>query len=133
VDEIMQKLLPLMDTSNYPLDHPLYDASKANQLTYWKNETKNEIVVQFVGICAKTYSLQILSSGNKMITQSKCKGVNKTATKQTSFEDYKKCIDQITSHRATVYDIRSKDHVIRTVKSDRLCFSSFDDKRYILS
>lgn len=130
VDEVMQKLSSIMDFSNLSKDHPLYDSSRMNELTFWKNETQGEILAEFVGLCAKTYSIRVIHK-NSVSTHSKAKGVGSAIVRRTRFEEYKKCIDSITSHRATSYDIRSRSHVVTTLKSDRLCWTSFDNKRFL--
>ena len=121
-----------MDFSNYPKDHPRYDGSHANKLGYWKDEAKGDLITEFIGLASKTYSMRVLKADGKEVDESKCKGVGKGFRKRIPFDEFKKCIDQITSHRENVYSIQSQNHVIRTMKSDRQCFSSFDDKRYVL-
>lgn len=131
-EDVLARLGEVMDFSNYPKDHPLYNATRQNQLGFWKDEMKGAELVEFVGLASKTYSMRV-KTNNVETTQSKCKGVGRFFRKRIPFVEYKKCIDNITSHRVNQYSIQSKNHVIRTMKFDRLCFSSFDDKRFILS
>jgi hypothetical protein len=131
-DDVLDRLHNIMDFSNYPPNHPRYSTLRQNQLRFWKDEMKGSDVEEFVGLAAKTYSIRLNEEGVQR-TQSKCKGVGKFFRKRIPFEEYKKCITSIDQHRVNQYSIQSKDHVIRTIKFDRLCFSSFDDKRYILS
>ena len=123
-DQVLDKLADVMDYSNYPKDHPRYSQARQNQLRYWKDEMKGSNLVEFVGLASKTYSMRISTDGVES-TQSKCKGVGKGFRKRIPFPDYKKCVVGINSHRVNQYSIQSRDHIIRTMKFDRLCFSSF--------
>lgn len=128
--EVMKHLSHIMDFSNYPKDHPLYDDTRKNQLLYWKDELASNSLLEFCGLSSKTYSMRIsCESGEK--TKSKCKGTGRNFMKQTAFTEYKKCIIGINTHRTLSYNIQARNHIIRTVKSDKLCFSSFDDKRFL--
>jgi uncharacterized protein YeeX (DUF496 family) len=131
--QVMEKLKPIMDFSNYPKDHPLYSSARQNQLGYWKDELRGDTLEEFAGLASKTYCMQIASAdGEKTDSHSKCKGVKKGYRRAIPFEDYKKCVIGIEQVRVKQYTIQSKNHVIATVAQDRLAFSSFDDKRYIL-
>jgi hypothetical protein len=130
-DQVLEKLDAVMDYSNYPKDHPRYSPVRANQLGFWKDEMQGSDLIEFVGLASKTYSMRVKSTDDIESSQSKCKGVGKGFRRRIPFDEYKKCILAINDHRVTQYSIQSKDHVIRTMKTDRLCFSSFDDKRWI--
>jgi hypothetical protein len=138
-EEIMLKLSNIMDYSNYPKTHPKYSNIHANALGYWKDEMKGMAkILEWVGLASKCYSMRLLQYKNNTteeameIFQSKSKGVAKAYRKRIPFEDYKRCITSITSHSVESYSIQSKNHIVRTIKSTKKCFSSFDDKRYIM-
>jgi hypothetical protein len=59
----------------------------------------------------------------------KLKGVARGYRKAIPFEVWKNCVLNIGQHRVTQYNISAKDHVIRTVRMDRLAVTTFDDKR----
>ena len=138
MSQVLDKLAGVMDYSNYDKSHPRYSVARANQLGYWKDEMRGSAILEFVGLASKTYSMRVSletdgSVGDAECTQSKCKGVGKGFCRRIPFAEYKKCVTAIDKHRVDQYSIQSRDHVIRTMKYDRLCFSSFDDKRWILS
>lgn len=127
---IMKVLSPIMDFSNYKASNALYNPKTKNKLSLWKDELKGENLLEFVGLSSKTYAMR--QSGGEV--SSKCKGVGRAFKKSIPFASYKECVTSISSHRMDLYTIRSNNHQLRTLKnSKRLCFSSFDDKRYILN
>ena len=133
MDQVLDRLEPLMDYSNYPSNHKRFCPTRKNQLGYWKDENMGSTMVEFVGLSSKTYAMRVAQlDDGKIISSSKCKGVGKGFRKRIPFEEYKKCIVGINQHRVNQYAIRAQDHQIRTVKMNRTCFSSFDDKRYCL-
>ena len=129
MQSVMKRLKKIMDHSNYPKDHPLYDPTRKNQLNFWKDELSGEILLEFCGLASKTYSMRV-SCNTGVATKSKCKGLGRGF--RTPFCEYKKCVIGISSHRTVAYSIQSRDHTIRTVKTNRLSFTSFDDKRWLL-
>jgi hypothetical protein len=134
MDEVLDQLAPILDTSNYPTDHPRYDPSRKNKLGYWKDELAGQILREFVGLSSKTYAMKVGKSltSQDLFSSSKCKGVGRGYRKTIPFADYKRCITNIGEHSVTQFAIRPADHVIRTVKMRRRCFSSFDDKRHVM-
>ena len=133
-DEIMDKLSSVIDFSNYPKLHRRYSAKHANALGYWKDEMKGSAnILEWVGLASKCYSMRLLTHATTTETfESKSKGVSRAYRKKIPFSEYKKCITNIKSHHVDAYSIQSKGHIIRTMKMNRKCFSSFDDKRYVM-
>jgi hypothetical protein len=124
----LEKLNPIMDYSNYPKHHAQFSDCRRNQLGLFKDELCGEKMDEFVGLRSKTYAFTLK---NKKMT-SKCKGVRKGYKKTIPFASFKKCITSIASVRITQYHIVSKNHNLETSKVDKLCFSSFDDKRWLM-
>ena len=79
------------DTSDYPPNHPSGIPSGINKkmLGMFKDEAGGDIIDEFVGLRAKSYSYKMLE-GEK---SKKCKGVKKSVIKKSiAHEDYKKCL-----------------------------------------
>jgi hypothetical protein len=132
-DEVMEKLNSVMDTSNYPKDHALYDDTRKNQVTFWKDELCGNKLVEFVGLCSKTYAMTVRQkSSDKLDLQTKCKGVRKGFRKKIPMSAFRKCIEGLSSESVTQYAILGRDHRLYTVKNRKRAFSSFDDKRFVL-
>ena len=124
----LDKLASLIDFSNYDKSHKKYNNKYENKLGYWKDELKGRKMSHFVGLRAKTYAY--LLENNEL--KSKCKGITKGYKKNIKFGDFFKCIKSINSHYTNQYHIRSKNHQLQMTKVRKLCYSSFDDKRYVL-
>jgi hypothetical protein len=130
-DEVLDKLSDLMDYSNYEKSHRRYSTDRANRPKFWKDELKGKTMLEVVGLSSKSYCYRTEDSGGNLATEARCKGVARGVRKKIPFEEYKKCIDSISSFRAVQHRIGSIDHIIRVFRTQRLCFSSFDDKRWI--
>jgi hypothetical protein len=133
MDEVLDRLEPLMDNSNYPKSHPRYNGTRKNQLKLWKDELCGNTLLEFVGLSSKTYAMRVGDANGDVTSSSKCKGVGRGFRKRIAFEEYKKCVTGVSEHTVTQYAIRSLNHEIRTVKIKKLCFSSFDNKRHIMN
>jgi hypothetical protein len=127
-DECMTLLKDVMDFSNYPSDHPLYDNSRAKELGYLKNEIPTKTITSFVGLKSKTYAIKV-DSQKEII---KAKGVPHHCKKTIPMDSLLNCLRYISCHDVSFKSLRSQDHVIHLIESNRLAFSSFDDKRYLL-
>jgi hypothetical protein len=134
--DILRKLEPILDFSNYPTEHPLYNGSRRNEPGYWKDEGPGyDEVIGFAGSQAKAYSVRFRSASCGLNTPTtrdvvKCKGVRRGAS--IKFEDHERCVLSMSQHRVAQHSILSKDHIIRTVSFEKRAFSCFDDKRYIM-
>lgn len=128
VDEAVTRIENVMDFSNYPKDHHLYDSSRAKALGYLKNEVPNTLITHYVGLKSKTYML-LTEDGEKHV---RAKGVKKSHQQNIKFSQMMGCIEQMKGENVESHFIRSKDHVIRLMKGRQVAFSSFDDKRYLM-
>ena len=126
--EVMNTLTDIMDFSNYPKDHPLYDNSHAKELGRLKNELPTKEIVSFVGLKSKTYAIKVRGGSIDM----KAKGVPRRTKKKIPFEAMLDCLRQIQSFSTSFNRIQSRDHIVRMVHCEKTAFSSFDDKRFLL-
>lgn len=130
----ISKLKDLIDFSNYPKDNPLYSLENKNKLGFWKDELRGDQMTDFCGLRSKTYAFLLNNEEkNEKILKSKCKGVTKSYRKKISFANYKKCVMSYDQVHMIQYQIQAKTHKVRTVQVNKLCFSSFDDKRHLLN
>lgn len=117
-----------IDFSNYPKNHPNFSLINKNKLGFFKDELEGKQLTEFIGIRSKTYAMKI----EKMENYQKMKGISKGYKKTVSFENYKECINNIKAVKVNQFQIQSKNHIINTMSVNKIAFSSFDDKRYLL-
>ena len=139
-NDSLHQLHDILDFSNYPSTSPMYSRENAAKLGYWKDELQGDTMVEFVGLRSKTYAFLVRENTPSITTttptetllRSKCKGVTKGYKKTINFKQFKKCIKTVSATVMQQYHIRSQNHVIKTIAVERLCFSSFDDKRFLM-
>jgi hypothetical protein len=131
----LKKLRKIMDFSNYPTNNIFYHAGNKNKLGFWKDELQGGVMTEFCGLRSKTYAFLIKENKNNEKNQelhSKCKGITKGYRKKIPFSDYKKCVQTLSKVNITQFQIRAKNHKVFMARVHKLCFSSFDDKRYLM-
>ena len=126
--EVMQTLSDIMDFSNYPKNHPLFDDTHAKALGRLKNELPTKEITSFVGLKSKTYAIKVSDGSIDM----KAKGVPRRTKKKIPFDAMLECLREIQSHSISFKRIQAKDHIVRMVECHKTAFSSFDDKRFLL-
>ncbi|KAL4088535.1 hypothetical protein QTP88_023629 [Uroleucon formosanum] len=119
-----------MDTSNLPEDHPCFISERKKIPGLFSNETDGFIMTEFCALRAKSYAY-ILAGREKI----RAKGIRGHVVKNhMTFNDHKKCLfdeEEIDVRRENV-SICSFKHQLMTIKSNKLTFNNFDDKRVIL-
>jgi hypothetical protein len=131
INKSLQSISPLMDFSNYPSDHILYDKSKQNQLGYFKNEMGSKLIAEFVGIKSKCYAIKSVDE-KQYINKKLCKGVKRLSlNKYVNFKHYRNAIKNIQQVSVAMTKICSKHHEISINKLVKIAFTSFDCKRYL--
>ena len=127
------------DFSNYPTDHPLYDASKARKCGLFKDELESIIAREFVGIKPKLYSLLFFEVLHSLIR--KCKFGAKNAGKSIKKDVLRRCVThaefrktrlRMTSLKIRQNLLRSKSHKIHAYQEVKVAMTAFDSKRYLL-
>lgn len=128
-DEVLDKLLPILDTSNYPSEHKYFNLERKNQLGYLKDELPGEDIREVVAVRSKCYGIR---TDNNM--HAKCKGVKRQERDRIPFAVFKETVtgDTPVQHEVTQYTLQAKDHINRLLKQRKVAFSSFDDKRHLL-
>lgn len=118
-----------MDTSNLPKDHPCFISERKKIPGLFSDESNGFIMSEFCALRAKSYAY-ILSG----IENIKAKGIRGHVVKnQMTFNDHKKCLfgDEMEVNRQNM-SIRSYNHKLMTIRSNKLVFNNYDDKRIIL-
>jgi hypothetical protein len=132
----------MFDFSNYPTDHPLFSLEKQNLLGYFRDESAGNIILEFIGIRSKVYSILsceekdlpfLFNNPNFLLTKKICKGIRRNVIKNDiTHEHYRKCVSNIESVSASMHILRSNNHSISLQNVNKIAFTSFDCKRFLL-
>jgi hypothetical protein len=126
--EDMQGFVEHMDTSNFPQSNPCFSKVNDRKLGFMKDECEGVQPLEFVGLRAKMYSLN-LPKGSK----STAKGLKNTFQKKhLTHQTFLDSLNNKTKTKAEFVVLRSKNHCIRTLLIKKDGLNPFDDKRYIL-
>jgi hypothetical protein len=123
-------LLNRMDTANLPIGHPCYIADRKKIPGLFSDETDGNTMYEFVALRAKSYSYDI--EGKEKI---KAKGIRRHVVKNhMTLENHKRCLfgDETLDRYSENVSIRSRQHKLKTIKTNKLTYNNHDDKRYIL-
>jgi len=137
-------LLDRMDTSNLPSDHPCYIADRKKTPGYFSDEVDGNVITEFCALRAKSYALKVYAGeedegggkedrvGGEKI---KAKGIRAHVVKNhMTLKDHRKCLFGETGME--VYknnvSIRSFNHQLMTLKTMKLTYNSYDNKRVVL-
>lgn len=153
--EFMRKHSNEFDTSDYPKINP-FGIQQLNKkvLGLMKDELKGELIEEFIGLRAKMYAIRTSRERENEVIK-RAKGVKTNVLeKKISFKDYKKCIEEQKKLRERVRSMtkrdleefiqkhctkvekqscmRSIEHTVYNITSDKKVLDPFDDKRYLI-
>ena len=118
----------LLDLSDYPPDHFLYDPTNKKVPLTMTDELQGKVLREVVCLRSKLYSIDFVG-GKKQSAKSVTKCVKKTL----HYDLFKKCLlskEQVTK---TMFQLKSFNHQIVVNSVEKIALSAFDDKRYILN
>ena len=117
------------DTSNYPIDHPLYSRVNMKVLGKMKDECSGVPPEEYIGLRPKMYSM--LVDG---IEKKTAKGIAKYVTKKRlRHTHYRECLMNEKVTFTEMKQIRSFHHQLYSVSLNKIGLSPYDDKRYVLN
>ena len=123
----MANHLDLYDTSNYPIDHPLYSTVNKKVIGKFKDELASRIMTEFIGLRSKMYSYTGQTDDRR------AKGVNRSVLRNTiTHDDYRDCLFDQQVYTRTMPGLRSHQHEIYGETVRKVALSPLDTKRYIL-
>ncbi len=125
--EDMRNFAHLLDLSEYPRDHFLYDPTNKKVPLTMKDELSGKALYEVVALRAKLYSLKF-ASGEK----SSAKGVTKSVKKTLNHDLFKNVLTTATHIRKRMRTLTSDKHEIVITEVNKLALTAFDDKRHIL-
>ena len=129
----MLKNLDWYDTSEYPSNHPCYSSKNKRVPGKMKDELNGMPMIEFVGLRAKMYSLTYLDKDKKCKSKKVGKGIARGVLKKTiHHDDYKTTLFRKQIKSVVQSSIRSHNHVVQSIRLNKIGLSYADDKRYIL-
>ena len=114
----------LLDTSNYPADHPLYSDKYKAKLGCIKDECAGQVIEEACLLKPKCYSLKT-SDGSKKTA----KGVQRCVREKFTHEDYVLVWRMQSEVARSVRRFQSKNHEIFTIEQQKWALSATDTKR----
>ena len=133
-EEAREKLADVMDFSNLPTDSKFYNADRKNVPGYLKDETPNSSILECIALKSKCYLIRAKNDDdNKIAIEKKCKGVTKARVKRLKETNFRNCVTNMQVIKGKMARISASKHELRTVLQNKVCLSSFDDKRYLLN
>ena len=131
----------VLDCSTYSENHSLnkltVEYGNKNEIGTMKCEEGEKIMLEFVGLRSKMYSIKF-KNGDE---EKKCKGVNKKTMKEIRFDDYKRILFNTidTNNKEDLLLIKEMDRIgskkqkIYSIKNNKVALSCDDTKRFILN
>ena len=117
----------LYDTSNYPKNHSLYDATNKKVLGKMKDECGGEPIEEVVALRPKMYSIKKAGSNIK-----KAKGVKKNVIeREITHGHYKESLFGRKEYMHKMKILRSEGHEMYGMCMNKTSISPFDTKRWI--
>ena len=110
--------------SNYSKDSKVFDETNKKVIGKMKDKFGRIIVVEFIGIKSKMYSIKKIDSKE----YNTAKGVSIAA----EFDKFKDVLFNKKIIRHKMKRIQSKKHKLGTYEIDKISLSCFADKRYVL-
>ena len=130
VDDLLAEMVRdnLLDTSNYPKDHPLYSERNKARLGCIKDESAGVPFREIVMLRPKAYSIQSLKPGVEI---KRAKGVQRSVLrKEITHNDYVRAYRENIELLHTQRRIGSSLHQLYTYTYRKRSLSFFEDKRY---
>ena len=123
----MESFKSLLDLSDYPPDHKLYDPTNKKVPLTMKDELNSEVMLECTCLRSKLYSIKFQSG----VKQS-AKGVQKSVKKSLHHDLFTEVLSSKRSVEKLMTQIQSKQHQLLVTQVKKKALSAFDDKRFIL-
>ena len=121
-------LLIILNLVRIHLKKKIYLCNTCSIPGFFKDETAGVLIVEFVGLRAKMYSI-LMENAN---VKDAAKGVDAYVKEHClSHEDYKESLFNDVVQRRVICRIAQEDHILHTVESEKVCLRSYNDKKYI--
>lgn len=120
------KDIGIVEFGNYPTDHPYHDKTHAGELFYLKDESGGTPIKSFVGLRAKSYSIEY-EKDHKIVG----KGIPKSKLKSIKHEEMLRVLNNNCTTNVISKHLRSFKHTMYTIEQEKIALSPLDNKRYM--
>lgn len=126
----MREDIDRFDTSDYP-ENNQFGLPRRNKkvIGLMKDECSGHVMIEFIGLRSKMYSIRI--QDKQPVKKAKRVKTDVVKTRIT-FEDYRDRLFNKSIVNCQKNKIRSRKHVVRTEREEKIALSPYDDKRYVL-
>ena len=124
----LEKIKHKMDFSKYPRNHKLYSNLRKNVPGYFKDEMNSIPIKQFCGLHAKCYSILSTEGKQKLATA----GIRSAVHDELTHEKFVQVLANNAVSNVAQKTIRSVNHQLYTIETQRTGLSAMDTKRYVL-
>ena len=129
----------MYDFSEYPFEHPLFSKDNKKVIGRMKDEMNSLSLTEFIGLCAKSYSLLFngLVKDNIIVDlivreSQKTKGIKEAVKKKhLRHEHFKDSLFNLKTITVTQNVIKSREHTISSYHMTKSALRAFDTKRWI--
>ena len=126
-DEMLTKLEPIMDFSNYPTDSPFHSSKNKGKLGYFKDENAGTPLQEVIALKSKCY----LTRNARENEEAKCKGIDRKSQKHLTRRDYLNSLYLQEEMSTDVRNIQCVSGKLFTSRTRKIALCPFDDKRWI--
>lgn len=123
----------LLDTSNYPPQHPLHSVKLKARLGCVKDESAGSVYEEWILLKPKLYSFKSAQQST-LADKKAAKGVQKAVVKSSiTHDDYDAAFQSLNQLSVTVRRISSNHHRVFTLEQEKKALSVWEDKRAWIS
>nr|CAI5852431.1 unnamed protein product [Callosobruchus analis] len=142
IDDIyqhMKKDIFRFETSDYEENNPFGMPRKNKKVIgLMKDENNGKIMTHFIGLRSKMYTFKVMGGGgggcggeDDWVILKKTKGIQRSALKEITFDDYYKCLMDRRQVEIQQNFITTSKHNVYTVSQKKVALSPYDDKRMV--
>ena len=125
----LNDLRGIMDFSNYPSNHFLYDNSNEKVVGKLKDEMGGKNIDSITVLKSEMYCIKVGDTEKKA-----AKGVQKNQIEsQLSQNVFLECLQKENIFHTTMRRIQSRKHKLQAIEQKKLALTSLDDKRYYIN
>lgn len=130
--DVLQQIRYIMDFSNLERTHEYFSEKRKQIPGFMKDENPKDDIVEFVAPKSKCYILRLKNlKDKKQDYLRRCKGISRSRANKLLISTYRDCVHNKKKIKVLMTTIQNRNTVLHTTTINKICMSSFDDKRYL--